>query len=92
MPGHEWAGDMRRSVWSSWIVGWVVFGGSGGVEESLDAPEAHAVGSGEGGGGGAVAISGDQLSDVALPEALARAPRTIPLGLGAHPWPANATV
>jgi hypothetical protein len=37
---------------------------TGGVEEALDASEAHAVGGGEGGGGSAVAVGGDQLVDV----------------------------
>jgi hypothetical protein len=48
-----------------------------GAREVLDAPEAHAVGRGEGGGGGAVAVFGDQLGDLALIEALAQAPRTL---------------
>jgi hypothetical protein len=44
---------------------------TGGVEEALDAPEAHAMGGGEGGGGGAVSVGGEQLSDVVLIEARA---------------------
>src|SRR5581483_10359291 len=45
---------------------------TGGVEETFDAAEAHAVGVGEGGGGGAVAVGGDHLSDLALVEAFAQ--------------------
>ncbi len=43
---------------------------TGGVEEALDAREAHAVDRSEGAGGGAFAVGGDQLVDVALIEAL----------------------
>jgi hypothetical protein len=47
------------------------------VYEVLDAPDAHAVGRGEGGGGGAVAVGGDQFGDGVLIEALAQAPRAL---------------
>ena len=46
------------------------------MQEALDTLEAQAVGSGEGGGGGAVAVGGDQVSDVALIEAVTQALRT----------------
>jgi hypothetical protein len=65
---------------------------TGGVEEALDAPEAHVVGCGEGGGDGALAVGGDQLGDLALGEALAQAPRTPRGGLGARAGLASATV
>lgn len=58
--------------------------GAGGMQEAFDAAGAHAVGRGAGGGGGAVAVSGDQLGDLALVEALAQAPWTFRVGLAAH--------
>jgi hypothetical protein len=65
---------------------------TGGAQEALDALETHAVGSGEGCGGGAVAVSVDQLGDVALIEALAQAPRTFRARPGARTGPASTTV
>lgn len=47
------------------------------MQEVLDAPEAQAVGSGEEDGGGAVAVGGDQASDVAVIEAVSQAPRRL---------------
>jgi hypothetical protein len=61
-----------RSLLSRWCPA-----DTGGAQEALDAPEAQGVGSGEGGGGGAVAVGGDQVSDVALIEAIAQAPRAL---------------
>lgn len=78
---------MWWSVWLSWIPGWMARGGRGGVEEAFDAAGAHAMGRGEGGGGGTVAVSGDQLGNLALVEALAQAPWTFRVrSRGARGW------
>jgi hypothetical protein len=62
------------------------------MQETLNALETQAVGSGERDGGGAVAVGGDQVGDVALIEALAQAPPMFEFGLGARTGLASATV
>lgn len=63
------------------------------MQDALDTRETQAVGSGEGGGGGALTVGGDQVSDVALIEAVAQAPRgRLALGQGAHTGLVRATL